>query len=343
MKQLVGLILFLCLLGTFSQSTLGNNAGYGARAVAMGGAYTAIADDTSAPYWNPAGITEIRFIFAPTLGYNGTDWKEARDLLDIETYPPKLPEFELSSQGMLGLTAKHFALNVLADLNADSKVIADGISSNGQARLDLYGVLTAAWKVGEKWSVGVNLKTVRSELSEYRLELNLPYNPDHNYLADASAKGSAFDIGLQYRLNDRIKFGFIARNCYSNLEWEGEKQLYNFDGTKLGPKEPFEVDKKLPQNYVLGVVYQPFESTLLALDIDQIETDYKDFVRIHFGLEQSLLSKTVAIRLGAYTNEDDSPTLTGGLGFKLGPVIIDAAVVLEEDNEGYYLTTGFSF
>jgi long-subunit fatty acid transport protein len=37
-----------------------NEIGFGARAVGMGGAYTAIAEDYSAIYWNPAGLAQIR-------------------------------------------------------------------------------------------------------------------------------------------------------------------------------------------------------------------------------------------------------------------------------------------
>jgi len=38
--------------------------GVGARALAMGGAFTAIADDATAAYWNPAGLTKIENIEA---------------------------------------------------------------------------------------------------------------------------------------------------------------------------------------------------------------------------------------------------------------------------------------
>jgi hypothetical protein len=38
--------------------------GVGARALAMGGAFTAIADDATASYWNPAGLTKIENIEA---------------------------------------------------------------------------------------------------------------------------------------------------------------------------------------------------------------------------------------------------------------------------------------
>ncbi len=33
--------------------------GAGARSLAMGGAYVALADEASGPYWNPAGLTQI--------------------------------------------------------------------------------------------------------------------------------------------------------------------------------------------------------------------------------------------------------------------------------------------
>jgi len=39
---------------------LGTSSGVGGRALSMGGAYSAIADDYSATMWNPAGLTQLR-------------------------------------------------------------------------------------------------------------------------------------------------------------------------------------------------------------------------------------------------------------------------------------------
>src|SRR5512139_184337 len=45
--------------------------GVGARALAMGGAYTAVADDATAGYWNPAGLTGIeRFNLSSMISAN---------------------------------------------------------------------------------------------------------------------------------------------------------------------------------------------------------------------------------------------------------------------------------
>ena len=45
--------------------------GVGARALALGGAFTALANDASALYWNPAGLIQLNSI---SVSANHTDW-----------------------------------------------------------------------------------------------------------------------------------------------------------------------------------------------------------------------------------------------------------------------------
>ncbi len=45
-------------------------SGFGARALGMGGAYVAIADDYSAPYWNPAGVTRSNSLYLGGMSYD---------------------------------------------------------------------------------------------------------------------------------------------------------------------------------------------------------------------------------------------------------------------------------
>lgn len=45
-------------------------SGFGARALGMGGAYVAIADDYSAAYWNPAGVTRANSVFLGGMRYD---------------------------------------------------------------------------------------------------------------------------------------------------------------------------------------------------------------------------------------------------------------------------------
>ncbi|MCB9208826.1 MAG: PorV/PorQ family protein [Ignavibacteriales bacterium] len=63
--------------------------GIGARAEALGGAFVAIADDPSALYWNPAGITQIKSI---SLQVTKTDWFVDTDFSSLDFVVP-LPSF----------------------------------------------------------------------------------------------------------------------------------------------------------------------------------------------------------------------------------------------------------
>ena len=56
-------------VGTAAAPFLG--IGVGARAIAMGGAFAAVADDASALYWNPAGLSLCR---RPEITLNHSDW-----------------------------------------------------------------------------------------------------------------------------------------------------------------------------------------------------------------------------------------------------------------------------
>lgn len=64
--QIIGLMVVCMLNGLVAQTfedaarILDNELGFGARALGMGGAYTGVADDYSAVYWNPAGLAMIR-------------------------------------------------------------------------------------------------------------------------------------------------------------------------------------------------------------------------------------------------------------------------------------------
>ena len=68
------LILSFPITSRASDSSIGSAAilrsGFGARALGMGGAYVAIADDYSAAYWNPAGIARANSIYLGGMRYD---------------------------------------------------------------------------------------------------------------------------------------------------------------------------------------------------------------------------------------------------------------------------------
>ena len=54
------MILFAQVSMAQQEVTVGNDFGVGARAMGMGGAYTSVADDFTASYWNPSGLSHLK-------------------------------------------------------------------------------------------------------------------------------------------------------------------------------------------------------------------------------------------------------------------------------------------
>ena len=63
MKSLVRLSIALALAAVLTTGLFANGLnlnGFGARATAMGGAYVSLANDVTAVFWNPAGLTQLK-------------------------------------------------------------------------------------------------------------------------------------------------------------------------------------------------------------------------------------------------------------------------------------------
>jgi tetratricopeptide (TPR) repeat protein len=127
------------------------SAGAGNRALAMGGAYTAIADDASAPLWNPGGLG---FVQRPQFqgsrtGYFGLDMSE--EFLGLV-----VPRWRL---GTLAATFRHFGSEGLDGRDAGN--FATGEFSDSETQMTLsYGR-----RLGDAWGIGASFKLVNQSLA----------------------------------------------------------------------------------------------------------------------------------------------------------------------------------
>jgi hypothetical protein len=360
MKPLFCLILTLSLTVLSTTAAWGTSAtGFGARAIGMGGAYTAVADDESAAYWNPAGVTQTDYFrFACGAGYHGSFVKLQNALEKLSD--DQMPDREdlngsYSLTALVGFTSRYLGLNVYSDNHLTT---AQDAQNNISATMESYnyGLLTVAGSFGadQQWSVGVNFKKVYAGYSE----VNLPALPAYNdpnlatYTASTSyntATGTACDLGFLYRLDPDLTFGFTVRNLYSQLDSDtGTTTNYGFqvvNGTEVVLAEnstsTYNHPIELPKSYVLGVALRPFEHTLLAVDFESITNSSNDQTRLHVGMEQTALWNLLAFRAGYYSDKDENG-YTAGLGFNLWIFKCNVAYVQVADPV-YVATANISF
>ena len=177
--------------------TLGGQSlkmGVGARANAMGDSYVAIADDASAVYWNPAGISRLS---GQSITLNHTAWPadvsfdQVGYVFNIKWIP-----------GMLGVNVR--ALTMSRDI-VRTTYLPDGNGETFDAGEWTYG-LSYARSLTDKFSAGFNINYVQTGLD------------------DIKGKSVTFDFGTLYDVGVLgAKIGMAIQNIGSDMTFIDEK------------------------------------------------------------------------------------------------------------------------
>ena len=181
MKKLFVIIAVFALFGLNARVTLGylflkpGLTAYGARANGMGGAFVAIADDGFAPYYNPAGMTQLK-----TPMITG----------DISLSEASEENFRIYS-GFGGVTTSSWACNLYFDQKLGLEEPDEGT---------YYLVISEAAALSKSLSIGGNVK----------LSCDVSGKLD----GDATVKGAniAIDLGGLLKPSDSTSYGVVVRN-----------------------------------------------------------------------------------------------------------------------------------
>ena len=196
--------------------------GVGARALGMGGAFAAQANDVTAGYWNPAGLARIdypQFILMHDAEFGG--------LVNNDYGAVAIP---VGTETTLGLSVIRVGVDDIADTrNA-------GVDANGNLTYDISQFTrvdpsrvtyfnAADWAVyfsyarreSATFSYGASVKLIRRDLAEY------------------SAMGIGFDIGLWYSPMENFALGANVQDVTTTLvAWSTGRNELITPTVKLG-------------------------------------------------------------------------------------------------------------
>ncbi len=270
--------------------------GVGPRANAMGGAYSAIANDVSAMYWNPAGIAnvnEVQTLFTYT-----------RMFADINVNYFGIV-FPAGSIGTFG--ASITALNV-GEMDVTSEYFPDGTGEKFDAGSYAF-TLTYSRFITQDFAVGVNIKYIREDIF------------------NSSADGIGFDIGTVFNTPFYgIKFASSISNYGSKLQMAGDDLLirHDPDPTRAGNNQTIDAYYKtdqfeLPLRLQVGLAreFKIMDDHKLTIAVDAIHpNDNNQWVNV--GGEISMFNDLISLRGGYKTLflEDTQEGLTLGAGIK---------------------------
>ncbi len=190
---------FASLLGlansAFAQTSAGLPGGFlrtgaGTRALAMGGAFSAVANDPSAGYWNPAGLTQLpSFQFSASYAQMSLD----RTFNFVSAASP------LGAKTALGVSWIGFGVQDVEGRDGNTET-PDFLFSNQNNAL----LLSVSRKINSFLSAGVSTKLILQKLNEQ------------------TSFGTGFDVSLLTRPTERIQVGFSVQDIAASAKWSSE-------------------------------------------------------------------------------------------------------------------------
>lgn len=269
------------------------------RAMGMGGAFAAVADDSYAMNYNPAGLGQLYMPEASVMYLSGFEDST------LNNFAVAMP---LPLRGFAGLAKPSMGLSLMmADAGSFVERQEDAfgnVTTNSAIDAQKDSVLTLGY--GEKiYSEDIKISGREFKVDQY-LGVNFKYIRS-TMLENYSASCIAFDAGW---LGMEPKLGLAAGASFSN---SGGGLKYVSETTKL------------PSILRLGLSYQRptvmDQSLLLAAEGDFYTAESVKSLR--FGMEYHF-EKIFNLRLG-YKAAEDNGGLTLGLGIHIGDMSMDFA------------------
>lgn len=282
---------------------------FGTKAAAMGGAFTAVANDTTAFYWNPAG-----YAFGPVF-HAGVQWGESemnRD--DGVTFADEASGFSLgfTFMGVAGTFSKE----------SSSSIEDEVLSSRGVETFDLSVSILQSLPIDDLVIAG-NVHYLRGEghelfesLSSLAPEERIASAVRDRVLDTAGETSStaSVDLGALYQPRDWVRVGLMWRRLF-----------------EPGFRLPSGEEVVLPRHGRAGVAFFLARETTVSLDFDLssqggIDESWRE---VSLGVEERFFEDVLSLRGGLRAeigpDRGARPAFSAGLGVRIRFLLVEAA------------------
>jgi hypothetical protein len=319
-KQLIviSLLIFSQSFGQELSGIAGSfvDIGFGTRAVGMGSAFTAQADDASAIFWNPSGLTSV----------------ENTNI-----------EFAYSKQMQI---IPYGTASAAISINENSGIGVGVIYSGDEALKEQTFMLGYGHRFGNL-SAGISLKYRYASFGNNGFNENdyIIFDPSEieaGRLNQVFGTGSGFgvDVGLMYHLYNYLNFGIVVKDAFAPVNW-------NSDNNSTENKPEGSYSESIPTELVLGVSINPIHGLI-------INSDYKPNIlretsqKFYFGAEYMLLD-IISFRAGTQqllnSVSDEKYAVGLGIQYKITTVLtkVNFTYLIEDLANTYRFSLGIDF
>ena len=313
-----------------------------ATASALGLAYSAQVQNPSAVLYNPAAINQLKgtqISFGSTLIYSKVSFRNActGNKTNQDSHFFVLPTFyatkKLNNKWSVGIGL--FSPYGLTS-NWPSDWEGRYLATFAQLRSFFLNPVIS-YQVTPKFSIGGGFSMVYSDILQ-RKKIKITPISD----GEAKFKGDdfkwAYNIGLLYKINDKLKFGLTYRSTV-HMKYEGD---VSFRVPKvlndIVPQGGASINIDLPGFVTTGLCYEPNERLTIEFDVIWVDWSVYDKLDIKFDKKvPAIMKKNTAPKIRNYHDTYDfcfgiSYKPTDALTLRAG-YLYDPSAVPEENND----------
>ena len=286
-----------------------NPVGSGARALGMGGAFIAVADDATAASWNPGGLTQLK---KPECSVVGAFYHRGEDLT-FGTNPEADGSHSISDSNINYLSASYpfeaFDRNMIVSLSyqhlydfnrewgftlkqdTDLQVSDDNWEYRQSGSLTALG-FSYCVRVIPQLSVGFTLNFWDDDLTHNNWEENYRmvgngtifedrFTERYSKTDERSIQGVNYNLGLLWRINYKWTIGAVFKAPFKadvehKIYRNSVMQIQLSDEGRTDESSDIESDIKdeeleMPMSYGIGVVYNVSDNLSVSGDIYRTE------------------------------------------------------------------------
>ena len=336
---------------------------HGSKAMGMGGAFAGLANDPSAIYFNPSGITKVsgtQIIAGTTLIMPSSSFRGPA---------PDITEHELESQLFtpIHLYATHqyseklyFGFGVGNNYGLGTKWEDDWVGRYMAVETEIrtfFFNLAASYQIIPELSVGFGYVFTYGDVLIGR-SLNLsPFTGEPYLELEGDGTGSGFIAGLLFNATKALSIGVSYRSQVS-IDFEGDatpsKVPTPFEG--LLPNGGIAAQLTTPENITVGLALKPLKNLTITADYqyvgwdsyEKLEVEFQEFRDSDTGellvtsSERNYDNGFIA-RLGAEYNYDRDIDIWAGFLYDSNPVSDERLDPTLPDSDRLGLSAGFGY
>ena len=301
--------------------------GVGARGLAMGNAQTALVDDVSSAYWNPAGLNDVENLQVSAMH---AEWFAGVGKYDYIGFAKNI-----RNDRTIGLSLIRFGVdnipNTLNLVDGSGNINYENITTFSASDVGILLSYAQNLDILGGIKVGGNVKIINRKVGDF-----------------AKSWGFGLDLGAQYVYKDKFRLGATLRdatatyNTWSFSFTDEEKQILALTGNTV----PVNSVELTSQQLILGGAYKFFEKNNFdvqgALDLVTTFGERNNLIRGAVSIDprigvEATYNDVVAFRFGfnnfqrfSKGNDTDKKSLSVqpniGLGLKFNIINIDYAL-----------------